>query len=103
MGTMSQPRPNQDTTLPSAQRAGAERTPFPIATTGDTLAAPSLPGLRNANDDYSPVTDDFNERDCSLGQMSIAGSSAQSRPLHGKLACQPCVSKSSVHHGEIRC
>ena len=93
---MSQPRPNQYTTLPSAQHAGTERTLIPAATTRGTLATSSLPGSRNANDEYSPVTNDSNERDSSLGQPSSTGSSAQSRPLHGKLACQACVSGTSV-------
>lgn len=97
---MSQPHPNQDTTVPSAQHTGTERIPPPVATTRGTLATSAPPGPRNANDEYSPVTNDSNEHDSSLGQTSLTDSSARSRPLHGKLACQACVSETSASYSD---
>jgi hypothetical protein len=104
---MSEPRPGQHTTLPSIQHTGTEDNPPSAALAHDshtlnkTNAVISISGPRDANDEYSPVPSDSNERDSSLDQTSPTGSSPQSRPVHGKIACQECVSESSVCRNDV--
>jgi hypothetical protein len=105
VGTMSELRPGRDTTLPSAQHIGTGHTPL-VATTRDTYTGNSnssfsLPGSRDADDEYSPPTNASSEGDSSLDQRSAAESSLQSRPVHGKIACQACVSGTSASHGDV--
>jgi hypothetical protein len=109
VGTMSEPRPGPDTTPLSAQHTGTRRAPLPALLTYDTQtfndnntdANISLPGQRNPNDGYSPSTNDSSERDSGLDQTSTAGSSLQSRPVHGKIACQECVSVTSADRDDV--
>lgn len=102
---MSEPRPDQDTTPPSPQHPGTARTPFLAAITFDAPAVNNnqnfqLSGTQDAGYDETPTTNDLNERGSGHQQTSLTGTSAQSRPLHGKLACQACVSRTSVSHGD---
>lgn len=104
---MSDPPPGQHTTRPSIQHTGTEENPLSDALAHDshTLnnndAGISLSGPRDVNDEYSPIPSDSNERDSSLDQTSPTGSSPRSRPVHGKIACQECVSRSSVCRNDV--
>jgi hypothetical protein len=108
---MSESCPGPDTTPLSAQHTGTRRAPLPALTLltydtqtfndNNTDANISLPGPRNANDGYSPSTNDSSERDSGLDQTSTAGSSLQSRPVHGKIACQECVSGTSADRDDV--
>jgi hypothetical protein len=106
VGTMSELRPGRDTTLPSAQHIGTGHPPPLKATTRDTHGVNSnlsfsLPGSRDADDEYSPITNDSSGRDSELDQTNNAGLSPQARPVHGKTACQACVSGTGVCRGDI--
>jgi hypothetical protein len=107
---MGEPRPSHGTSLPSAQCIGTERIPVPAATTHDAPVVGDdptflLPGSQDTNDGYSPATVDSSGHDSSIVQRALSNSSPQSRAVHGKIACQECVSE-SVHLAvmfEIRC
>jgi hypothetical protein len=96
---MSEPRPSHGSSLPSAQHIGTGRIPVPAATAHNASVigndqALSLTEPQDTNDGYSPTTVDSSGRGSSVDQRSLPGSSPQSRTVHGKIACQECVSES---------
>jgi hypothetical protein len=107
---MGEPRPSHGTSLPSAQRIGTERIPVQAATTHDAAVVGNdptflLPRSQDTKDGYSPTTVDSSGHDSSIDQRGLSNSSPQTRTVHGKIACQECVSE-RVHLAvmfEIRC
>jgi hypothetical protein len=103
---MSERRACRATTLPRAQYVGTGHAPpLTVTTRGthgvDSNSSFSLSGPRDADDEYSPTTSDSSGRDSELDQTNVAGLSPQSRPVHGKIACQACVSGAIVCRGDI--
>jgi hypothetical protein len=98
---MSDPRPSQDTILPSVQYPDTGSALLPVATTSDTPAFDSnqtslVPGTQGGEGEERSITNDF-----SLGQSGIAGPSPPFHTLHGKVACQTCVSRTSVCRSDV--
>lgn len=102
---MSEPHLSQDATLPSIQHTDTERTPLPTLITHSTPAisnhtAFTLSGAQSSEDDHSYVMNELVGRDPSLGQADLAGP-PESRVVHGKVACQACVSRINVRWRDI--
>lgn len=103
---MSESRPSQNTALPSAQYPGTGLTPLLAATTGQAPAVDNnqiflQPGTHDAGDEDTTMTNGFSEHDSSLEQTGLAGSSPPSQTVHGKVACQACVSRTVICYTDI--
>jgi hypothetical protein len=102
---MSERRPSQDTALPSAQYPVTERPLFLTSATGYALAADNdqifMPlGEQDAEHDETPITNDSSGRVSSLDQTGLAGPSQPAQTVHGKIACQVCVSRTVLCHSD---
>ena len=95
---MNEHRPSQGTVLPSAQYSGTGRTLLSTTMTGDGLAGRNdqtflLPETHGEEDGEAPVADDPSGSSPGIDQAGLAESSPSSRTVHGKVACQACVSR----------
>lgn len=95
---MREHRPSQGTVLLSAQHPGTGHTLLPTAMTGDGLAGHSnqsflLPEPHDEEDGEALIADDPSGRGPGIDQADLAESSPSSRTVHGKVACQACVSR----------